>query len=101
MLVLNRAQVVLISSMLRALGLLRVEVMSVDKSQCGEKKLVVLSIVRCNTFGRLGFVGNPQRLNVAMTRAKHGLIIVGDECTLGIVDSSTAWTCLFFFRTVQ
>jgi len=90
-----RAQVELIAAKLRRLGLHAVDVQTVNKSQGGEKDLVVLSTVRCNKNGRQGFVGDHQRLNVAMTRAKHGLIIVGDECTLGAVDSSTVWTPFF------
>ena len=90
-----RAQVQLIAGQLHSQGLHDVDVQTVNKSQGGEKDLVVLSTVRCNKNGRQGFVGNPQRLNVAMTRAKRGLIIVGDECTLGAVDSSTVWTPFF------
>jgi senataxin len=40
------------------------------------------SAVRCNKDGKLGFLKNERRTNVALTRAKHGCIIVGNAKTL-------------------
>ena len=55
---------------------------SIDKAQGHEKGLMLISLVRSNASGHLGFVADPRRLNVAMTRAKHGLILFGDYATL-------------------
>jgi superfamily I DNA and/or RNA helicase len=40
--------------------------------------VVVLSCVRSNMQGTIGFLTNKRRLNVALTRAKYGLVIIGD-----------------------
>jgi len=43
---------------------------------------MIFSAVRCNKEGNIGFLENEKRTNVALTRAKHGLIIVGNARTL-------------------
>ena len=57
---------------------LQIEVNTVDASQGREAQLVVLSVVRSNSAGRLGFMEQSTRINVAMSRAQLGLVIVGD-----------------------
>jgi superfamily I DNA and/or RNA helicase len=55
-------------------------VMSVDAVQGRESDLALLSLTRSNTQGRLGFLGADywRRINVALSRARFGLAIIGD-----------------------
>ncbi|GMM33287.1 hypothetical protein DASC09_006120 [Saccharomycopsis crataegensis] len=55
-----------------------VEISSIDGFQGKEKKFIVLSLVRSNDKGSIGFLNDKRRTNVALTRAKFGLILVGD-----------------------
>ncbi|WP_042698385.1 IGHMBP2 family helicase [Thermococcus sp. PK] len=59
-----------------------VEVHTVDGYQGREKEVIVLSFVRSNKEGELGFLTDLRRLNVALTRAKRKLIAIGDSETL-------------------
>jgi hypothetical protein len=52
-----------------------VAVHTVDGSQGAEADVIVLSFVRSNTRSRIGFVAEPRRLNVALTRAKQALYV--------------------------
>ncbi|KAK2636004.1 hypothetical protein Ddye_030796 [Dipteronia dyeriana] len=47
-----------------------VKVKSVDGFQGGEEDIIIISTVRCNNGGYIGFLSNPQRVNVALTRAR-------------------------------
>ena len=58
---------------------------TVDSFQGGERDIVILSTVRTNPSG---FLGDPKRVNVALTRARHHLIIVGHHSTML---HSTVW----------
>ncbi|KAI4171767.1 MAG: hypothetical protein LQ343_004018 [Gyalolechia ehrenbergii] len=60
-----------------------VEVGSVDGFQGREKEAVVVSLVRSNGEREVGFLGERRRLNVAMTRPKRHLCVVGDSETVG------------------
>jgi ATP-dependent RNA/DNA helicase IGHMBP2 len=56
---------------------------TVDSFQGQERDLIVISLVRSNTNGEIGFLKDYRRMNVAMTRARLKLIIIGDTATLG------------------
>lgn len=82
-----RSQVQLLRSMINGdkffkpfKGLMTVN--TVDGFQGQERDVILLSMVRSNEKGEIGFLGDLRRMNVAMTRARHKLIIVGNSETL-------------------
>ncbi|XP_074588111.1 uncharacterized protein LOC141844021 [Curcuma longa] len=66
-----------------------VKVSTVDGFQGSEEDVIILSTVRSNADGSIGFVSNPNRTNVALTRARYCLWILGNEPTLSI--SRSIW----------
>ena len=60
----------------------RVKINTVDAFQGQERDIIYISLVRSNNNGDIGFLKDYRRMNVAMTRAKKKLIIVGDSATL-------------------
>jgi ATP-dependent RNA/DNA helicase IGHMBP2 len=67
-----------------------VTINTVDAFQGQERDIIAISFVRSNDKGEIGFLGDIRRTNVAMTRAKKKLIMVGDSATLGTHDFYTA-----------
>ena len=59
-----------------------VEVDTVDAFQGREKDAILLSLVRSNGEGQIGFLSDLRRMNVALTRARRHLFVVGDSATL-------------------
>ena len=59
------------------------EIDTVDGFQGREKEAVLISCVRSNSTGEIGFLADTRRMNVALTRARRKLIVVGDSATLG------------------
>ncbi|CAH8371855.1 unnamed protein product [Eruca vesicaria subsp. sativa] len=69
---------------------LTLNVRSVDGFQGGEEDIIIISTVRSNGNGKVGFLSNRQRANVALTRARHCLwVVVGNETTLAL--SGSIW----------
>jgi predicted DNA helicase len=56
---------------------------TVDAFQGQERDVIVISLVRSNSKGEVGVLGDIRRTNVAMTRARKKLIVIGDSATLG------------------
>ena len=78
-----KAQVAVLRQMMTGVpGGHQVEVKSVDGFQGREKELILFSAVRSNRGGSLGFVSDARRLNVLLTRARRGMIVVADPHTL-------------------
>lgn len=65
------------------LKVLDIQTDTIDGFQGQEKDVICISLVRSNTTNEIGFLKDARRLNVAMTRAKKKLVIVGDFSTLG------------------
>jgi ATP-dependent RNA/DNA helicase IGHMBP2 len=59
-----------------------VEIDTVDGFQGREKEAVVVSLVRSNDTGEVGFLADVRRMNVALTRARAKLVVVGDGATV-------------------
>lgn len=73
------AQVRLLRDRLTIPGL---EIDSVDGFQGREKEAILLSLVRSNAEGEVGFLADVRRTNVALTRARRKLLVIGDSATL-------------------
>ena len=70
----------------------RILISTVDGYQGREADAVIFSTVRCNKEGNLGFLADARRMNVAITRARRGLVVIGNRRTL---DTSPYWNAWF------
>ena len=77
-----------------------VDVYTIDKSQGQERDVIILSMVRSNAKGHLGFITDRRRINVALTRARDGLIIVCNTRML-LEDKRTWYSYLLWARSQQ
>jgi ATP-dependent RNA/DNA helicase IGHMBP2 len=60
----------------------KISVNTIDSFQGQERDIVYISMTRSNTEGQIGFLSDIRRMNVAMTRARKKLVIIGDSGTL-------------------
>jgi ATP-dependent RNA/DNA helicase IGHMBP2 len=56
---------------------------TIDSFQGQEKQNIIISLVRSNDEGIIGFLKDYRRMNVAITRAKEQLFVIGDSATIG------------------
>ena len=59
--------------------------------KAGKKEVIIFSCVRSNSDGTVGFLRDERRSNVALTRAKRGLIVIGDPDTLRNDETWASW----------
>ncbi|MFH2202764.1 MAG: AAA domain-containing protein [Elusimicrobiota bacterium] len=74
------AQKNVLRTLLQVQGL---EIGTVDGFQGREKEVTIVSLVRANERGEVGFLADTRRMNVALTRARRLLVVVGDSVTIG------------------
>ncbi|KAL5497984.1 hypothetical protein ACEPAH_2915 [Sanghuangporus vaninii] len=77
-----QAQVTYISSLLSGTYSGELEIGTVDGMQGREKEAIIISLVRSNDKREVGFLKDKRRLNVAMTRARRHMCIIGDSSTV-------------------
>ncbi|MDZ7607282.1 MAG: AAA domain-containing protein [Cyclobacteriaceae bacterium] len=61
----------------------RISINTIDAFQGQERDIIYISLVRSNEKGEIGFLADTRRMNVAMTRARKKLVIIGDSGTIG------------------
>ena len=76
------AQARLLRAELDSLAAAGLEIDTIDAFQGREKEAVVVDLVRSNDDGDIGFLADTRRMNVALTRARRFLLVVGDSATL-------------------
>ncbi|MDB5274317.1 MAG: putative ATPase [Chitinophagaceae bacterium] len=76
------AQVKRLKERLETIGVMDLKVSTIDSFQGQEADVIIISLVRSNQKGEIGFLSDTRRMNVAMTRAKQKLIMIGDSSTI-------------------
>ena len=61
----------------------QIRISTIDSFQGQEQETVIVSLVRSNEEGVIGFLKDYRRMNVAITRAKEQLFVIGDSATIG------------------
>jgi len=69
----------------------RVRMATIDNFQGEESKVIIISLVRNNSKGSIGFLKTMNRTNVLLSRAMHGMYILGNSRTLRIKKSHAMW----------
>ena len=83
-----QAQVSLISKLLQKNGLKNIVISTIDSSQGSETDVIIISFVRAGKQASVGFLKDNRHLNVALTRAKHQLFVIGNANTLAQVSGA-------------
>ncbi|HEX6168585.1 MAG TPA: AAA domain-containing protein [Chitinophagaceae bacterium] len=61
----------------------QLRISTIDSFQGQEMENIIISLVRSNDDGDIGFLKDYRRMNVAITRAKERLFVIGDSATIG------------------
>jgi ATP-dependent RNA/DNA helicase IGHMBP2 len=87
----------------------QLRISTIDSFQGQEKENIILSLVRSNDDGDIGFLKDYRRMNVAITRAKEKLFVIGDSATIAAdpfynqfltyVEQQGAWRSVWEFNT--
>jgi superfamily I DNA and/or RNA helicase len=73
----------------------------VDNYQGEESDIVIASLTRSNRERKIGFMSSPERVNVLLSRARDGLIMIGDANTFLEAKGSKVWPQLFEFLKIS
>ena len=60
----------------------KLAVNTIDSFQGQERDVIYISLVRSNENGEIGFLADTRRMNVALTRARKKLVVIGDSATI-------------------
>ncbi|GAW16095.1 hypothetical protein ANO14919_055180 [Xylariales sp. No.14919] len=71
----------LVSSATSQINKPKVKISTIDNFQGDESEIVIVSLTRSNNNGDIGFMSSPERLNVLLSRARNGLILIGNAET--------------------